>query len=277
MTRGQILQQLVAQRRNRRIAGEAEAYEAMKRYVFAHPALRGKWADWVSENMAAARAAAQGMTGEGAQRYCSCVLNAAALKLREATGIREDFTFERFDLSLFPDTPLPTLQGTQRELMQLRRDQCLAYTQDFPGSEGRSLLLTGGTGLGKTYLMHAVANALVDRGSTVMTVTAYQLVRASLDRQEGQDALALYSDADLLLIDDLGSEPLYQKITVETLFALINDRMARLQPLAFSTNLTPAELYDRYGARLASRLMDRSVVRVLRLEGQDVRLQRKKG
>ena len=33
MTRGQILQQLVAQRRNRRIAGEAEAYEAMKRYV----------------------------------------------------------------------------------------------------------------------------------------------------------------------------------------------------------------------------------------------------
>lgn len=320
MTRGQILQQLVAQRRNRRIAGEAEAYEAMKRYVFAHPALRGRWADWVSENMAAARAAAQGdaaasreagaafhralaetlaqegldagaftyhplcprcgdlgMTGEGAQRYCSCVLNAAALKLREATGIREDFTFERFDLSLFPDTPLPTLQGTQRELMQLRRDQCLTYTQDFPGSEGRSLLLTGGTGLGKTYLMHAVANALVDRGFTVMMVTAYQLVRASLDRQEGQDALALYSDADLLLIDDLGSEPLYQKITVETLFALINDRMARLQPLAFSTNLTPAELYDRYGARLASRLMDRSVVRVLRLEGQDVRLQRKKG
>lgn len=75
--------------------------------------------------------------------------------------------------------------------------------------------------------MHAVANALVDRGFTVMMVTAYQLVRASLDRQEGQDTLALYSDADLLLIDDLGSEPLYQKITVETLFALINDRMAR--------------------------------------------------
>ena len=60
MTRGQILQQLVAQRRNRRIAGEAEAYEAMKRYVFSHPALREKWADWVAENMAAARAAAQG-------------------------------------------------------------------------------------------------------------------------------------------------------------------------------------------------------------------------
>ncbi len=319
MTRGQILQQIVAQRRNRRTAGEAAAYDAMKRYVFAHPALRDQWAAWVSENMAAARAAAQGepagsreagaafhralaqtmaqeglgadaftyrplcprcgdlgTTGEGAEHYCSCVLNAAALQLREATGIRADFTFQRFDLSLFPETPLATLQGTQRELMQVRRDQCQAYAEAFPGSEGRSLLLTGGTGLGKTYLMHAIANALVDRGFTVMLATAYQLVRASLDRQEGQDALALYHDADLLLIDDLGSEPLYQKITIETLFALINDRMARLQPMVFSTNLTPAELHDRYGARMASRLMDRSVVRVLRLEGQDVRLQRKK-
>ena len=320
MTRGQILEQIVAQRRNRRIAGEAAAYEAMKRYVFAHPALRDKWSDWVSENMAAARAAAQGepagrreagaafhraladtlaregldgetfayrplcsrcgdlgMIGEGAQRYCSCVLNAAALTLREATGIRKDFTFERFDLSIFPEEPLTTMQGTQRELMQARRDQCLAFAEAFPGGEGRSLLLTGGTGLGKTYLMHAIANALVDRGFTVMMATAYQLVRASLDRQEGPNSLALYNDADLLLIDDLGSEPLYQKITIETLFALINDRMARLQPMVFSTNLTPSELHDRYGARMASRLMDRSVVRVLRLEGRDVRLQRKKG
>ena len=319
MTRGQILQQLLTERRDRRVAGEAAAYDEMKHYVFARPLLREKWSAWVAEKMAAARAAAKGeeapigeagadfrraltdtllregespdrfvyqplcphcgdsgMLGESEQRYCSCVLNAAARRLREFTGIREDYTFDNYDLNIFPDQPLPTMNGTQRELMRVRREQCLAFVNGFPGDGSRSLMLTGGTGLGKTYMLHAIANGLVDRGFTVMMVTAYQLVRLALDRSEESGSInSLYYDADLLIIDDLGSEPMYQKITVETLFSLINDRMTRQQPMAFSTNLNPAELHDRYGSRLASRLLDRKSVHVLRLEGDDVRLTRK--
>jgi len=320
MTRGQILQQILTERRDRRVAGEAAAYDQMKHYVFARPQLREKWSAWVAEKMAAARAAAKGeevstgsaaedflraladtlvkegenpdrfvyqplcphcgdsgMLGESSQRYCSCVLNAAARRMREFTGIREDFTFENYDLNLFPESPLPTMNGTQRELMRVRREQCLSFVNSFPGDGSRSLMLTGGTGLGKTYMLHAIANALVDRGFTVMMVTAYQLVRLALDHSEESGSInSLYYDADLLVIDDLGSEPLYQKITVETLFSLINDRMSRQQPMAFSTNLTPLELNDRYGSRLASRLLDRKAVHVLRLEGEDVRLTKNK-
>lgn len=318
MTRGQLLQEILTQRRDRRMTGEARAYEAMKRYVYDHPELKENWFEFVSENMDAARNAVygkaagprtagprfrqslagslaregfsadsfvyqplcprcgdMGMVGEGEQRYCSCILSAAALRMREATGIRPDFNFEVFDLSIFPETPLPTLKGTQRQLMAQRKEQCQGFVRDFPGQGAMNLLLMGGAGLGKTYLLHAMANALVDRGFTVMMATAYQLVRASLGRREGGDPLALYNDADLLILDDLGSEPLYQKVTVETLFALINDRMSRQMPMAFSTNLTPAEINDRYGTRMASRLLDRSGVAVLRLEGEDVRLARR--
>jgi DNA replication protein DnaC len=216
-----------------------------------------------------------GMVGECNQRYCSCVLNESALRLREITGLRPDFTFQNFDLSIFPEMILPRLKITQREMMEKRKQQCMDYAASFPDHKGKNLLLIGGTGLGKTYLLQCVANDLIDRGYTAMMTTAYQLVQISFNRQRQEDTLSLYEDADLLIIDDLGSEPMYQKVTVETLLALINSRLTRCLPLAFSTNLNPSELNDRYGTRMASRLLDRSCVTTLLLEGEDVRLAKK--
>ena len=78
--------------------------------------------------------------------------------------------------------------------------------------------------------------------------------------------------AEVLVIDDLGTEPMLENITIEYLFTLLNERRANRLPTLVATNLTPRELQARYTERIFSRLMDRSETQVLLFFGEDVRL-----
>ena len=79
-------------------------------------------------------------------------------------------------------------------------------------------------------------------------------------------------EAPLLLIDDLGAEPMMQNITVEYLFMLLNERMTAKRHTVIATNLSPTQLQERYGERVMSRILDRSRGVALMLTGKDVRL-----
>ena len=75
----------------------------------------------------------------------------------------------------------------------------------------------------------------------------------------------------ILVIDDLGTEPMLRNITVEYLFTLLNERCAAGRATLIATNLSPAELKERYGERVASRLLDRSRCVTVRMAGADLR------
>ena len=75
---------------------------------------------------------------------------------------------------------------------------------------------------------------------------------------------------NFLVIDDLGTEPMLKNISIEYLMAVLNHRSAKKLPYAVATNLTMAQLMERYGERIVSRLMDRA--RLVQLTGQDLRL-----
>ena len=62
-----------------------------------------------------------------------------------------------------------------------------------------------------------------------------------------------YLACDLLILDDLGTE-LGGAFTTACLYDIINTRLVRGLPTVMSTNLSPKELTDRYGERIASRL-----------------------
>ena len=78
-------------------------------------------------------------------------------------------------------------------------------------------------------------------------------------------------NAPLLLIDDLGTEPLMQNITITQLFNLLNERQLAGLHTVISTNLDIPELKERYSERITSRLMDSTRWRKLTLSGEDVR------
>lgn len=134
-------------------------------------------------------------------------------------------------------------------------------------------MLTGQSGLGKTFLLRAMARVLLGRGVNVLLVSAYRFFEIARKAYLGGPAeeLASLMETDVLMIDDLGSEPMVRNITIETLFNLINERQNAGRGLVISTNLNQEELCARYTERIASRLLSNPrQSQLLQLLGEDV-------
>lgn len=209
------------------------------------------------------------------QKPCACLLAACQAKLR---GEKEEGelspSFQRFDFSRFPNESLPGTDRTQREYMAVVRNKCLQFAENVPGGPFKTLLLHGGSGLGKTYLLRCVEKHAADRGVDAVYATAFDLLaalRAAFFSRTG-DGAQPYFDADLLLIDDLGMEPLMENITVEQIYNLINSRLIQGKYTAVSTNLSRTELKEKYTERLSSRLLDARSGLDVPFLGKDIRL-----
>jgi len=158
--------------------------------------------------------------------------------------------------------------------MQVIRNKCLSYAENVPHGPIKTLLLHGGSGLGKTYLLHCIGHYARERGVDTLYVTAYDLLmdlKNAYFSRTGENARE-YFEAELLLIDDLGMEPLMEGVTVEQIYHLINSRLSSGLYTAISTNFTRVELQKRYTERLSSRLLDVRTSLALPFLGKDIRL-----
>ena len=212
-----------------------------------------------------------GYTGEVIREMCSC-LKAALARAGDAAPWTE--SFENFDDSFYPETPLEELpKYTQRAYMAEIRNACENFADKYPDGSRINLLLHGKSGLGKTYLVRCVASRLMARGVGVKYVTAFRLLdelRNDYFRPEG--VTENYLNEDFLIIDDLGIEPLFDNITVELILNVLNERMLRRKGTAISTNLNRTELQKRYTERFISRMLSPATCLDLTFRGTDLRL-----
>ncbi len=222
-----------------------------------------------------ARCEDTGYVGDNVREQCECLRTAFYTRLYQRVGLGEkaEQSFEQFDLNVFSAEKLPGKPYSQRDMMQMLRQQCSQYAEKYPDAHTKDLLLMGQSGLGKTYLMHAMAKVLLQRGFNVLIVSAYRFLDTARkayfsNQHEGLDALM---DADVLMIDDMGSEPLMENITIVQWFNLINERQLQGKGTVISTNLMEHELRQRYTERIASRLLDRRQCTLLQFLGDDVR------
>lgn len=93
----------------------------------------------------------------------------------------------------------------------------------------------GGTGVGKSYLMYAVANEFMKNGFSVLYVSAIKLNSLMLSYHtsfvsERDVYLADVIDCDLLIIDDLGSEQKIKNVTDEYLLKILDEREKPINP-----------------------------------------------
>ena len=204
------------------------------------------------------------------QVLCECLRRRLTANPSDSSGE----TFDSFDESRFPEDRLPGSDVTQRQYMLLMRDKCRSFAGNVPDGPVRTLLLHGGSGLGKTFLLHCVEDDARSRGVGTAFVTAYDLLTALKNARFGGDneAAAHFMNVPLLLIDDLGMEPMMENITVEEIYHLLNERLNRGLYTAFSTNLSRTELKQKYTERVTSRLLDTRRGMALQLLGQDIRL-----
>ena len=211
-----------------------------------------------------------GDTGYADGKRCICMkkeLYRAQAALSGLGGLLGRQTFENFDLSFYDD----------RENAEKALNACRDFAENGVKS-GDNLLLMGATGLGKTHLSTAVADRVMQKDGSVIYESAPNVLADFRYEQFGRgfnDRTPVRTDkyfsADLLIIDDLGSE-MPGALAVSVLYNLINTRLnARLSTL-LNTNLSPAELTERYDRRITSRLLGEYDIH--ELTGSDIRLQK---
>ena len=186
--------------------------------------------------------------------------------------------FDQFRLDYYPDRVDPKIGLNIRMVMEKTYQTCRKYALNFNERSG-NLLFSGDTGLGKTFLSACIARAVADRGYSVVYESAGHMF-TNLERakfsgdEEARLAVKKYSDCDLLIIDDLGTE-MPGQFTTAALYSLVNDRMLAGKPMIISTNLNVEDLSRRYSPQIASRLRG-SFLRVAFL-GDDIRVKKNWG
>lgn len=216
-----------------------------------------------------------GYVGEPVKDMCDCLRAAFNARLYRQVGLGEKAsqTFESFDLNVFPEEKIEGQAFTQRQLMDMLYQQCRRWADTYPQADTSDLLLMGQSGLGKTFLMHAMAKRLLDRGFNVLLMSAYRFLDIARKAYfTGQmSRLDSIMEADVLFLDDLGSEPLMENVTIVQLFNLINERQTAGRGTVISTNLNLRELRERYTERVASRLTDKRQCTQMVFMGRDIR------
>ena len=216
-----------------------------------------------------------GGTGYDGSQMCSCLRELCRQEQKkELTSLlgsgRE--SFDTFRLDVYSDAYDPKLGTSPRELMRSNLNICKKYAAGFSATSG-SLLFSGATGLGKTFLSACIARQIADRGFSVMYETAIRLFgdfeTEKFGAQGGDGSLTRkYFDCDLLIIDDLGTEMTTQ-FTVSALYSVLNTRMMEGKPILISTNLLPEALETRYSPQIASRIV--GTFRLIKFAGDDLR------
>ena len=266
-----------AERISAELAGRMRALHDEARHALAG---RGFPADYLEPVYACPLCQDKGEVGEPLRRWCACFQQRLVRMLCSDEGMAalQAENFDTFDEARFPQEPLPGKPVTQRAHMLTLRGICENYADTFPDTPLRNLLFSGTSGLGKSFLMNCVAHRVLTRGFSVARVTAPKLIehmRRYHYSGEGAELVAQWTGAQLLLLDDLGAEPMIENVTIVYLLNLLNDRLSAHRHTVVSTNFGPAELVQAYTERVASRLLDTGTTRMLRFEGRDLRLIRR--
>lgn len=210
-------------------------------------------------------------TGYVGGNMCSCFKRALVLARIESSGLGQLVRNQSFDSFSFDFYAGQDLESVRRNYNKLKK-----FAENFTGKGDDNWLLLGNTGLGKTHLSSSVAIEVINKGFDVVYMTASTLFSVFEKQRFGEGSVGDGSDeqifnADLLIIDDLGTESSNQ-FTVSCLYNIINTRMISGKSTIINTNLTQAELRQKYTDRIASRLFGE--YKPLLFTGKDVRLQK---
>lgn len=142
-----------------------------------------------------------------------------------------------------------------------------------------NVVISGPTGTGKTFITECVASALMQNHKTVLFTTAFNLNNAMLNYHisfdsQREEILKPYLTTEVLIIDDLGTEPILKNVTKEYLYLILNERMQSSLRTIITTNLDLPDILNSYGERTFSRLINKKQSLAINLTGEDLRLKK---
>lgn len=210
-------------------------------------------------------------TGFIDNKKCHCFLQAEINLLYNQSNIKNILDKENFDtLSYSHLTNSEDLRRYKEAVAS-----CKDFVANFPS--GKNILLTGNTGVGKTFLTNCMAKGVLDKFHSVIYLSAIELFdyfssKYDFNEHSGLDNLPhsmQIIECDLLIIDDLGTE-LTNSFTNSKLFYCINQRILENRSTIISTNYTIGQFAQAYSERIFSRISQS--YKVIQIVGDDIRM-----
>lgn len=211
---------------------------------------------------------------------CRCFKQAAIDLLYNQSNIKKILlleNFSNFNYDWYSEDYIDPVSGISalENIVNITKN-VNSFLSDFPS--GDNLLFYGDTGVGKTFLTHCIAGELLEKGYSVLYLSAIDLFdlfsKYAFDNDSEADYRDVFSqilDCELLIIDDLGTE-LVNSFTNSRLFYCINERILAGQSTIISTNLSLEELMNAYSERIFSRLT--MSYQIFKIFGDDIRLKK---
>ncbi|MEE0286145.1 MAG: ATP-binding protein [Faecalibacterium prausnitzii] len=219
-------------------------------------------------------------TGTFEGHTCICV-HKLMQKLRreeiESLSSLSISSFDTMELRYYPNTMDDKLGEPVRSYMGSLLAELRAYAEEFDRSS-ESLMLFGNAGLGKTHAALAIAGIVLEKDFDVIYVSSPDFFSKLEALHFGADPggeeetlLQTAAGADLLILDDLGTE-FNSSFFLSTLYSLLNNRLGAHLPTIVTTNITDGALLEKlYTEKISSRL---SAFVPCLFAGQDIRSQK---
>lgn len=219
-----------------------------------------------------------GDTGYVDTIMCDCMKNALVKAGYRSSGLGAligEQSFANFKLDYYSE------ENGIRAHMKRDAELLERFARNFTETTYENFIMTGRSGLGKTHLSTAVAQAVIDRGFDVLYVTSIGMGADFEAKRFGTSAglagnndVSRYYSADLLIIDDFGTE-VVNKFTQAYIYDVINSRINLRRCTIINTNLSATEISSLYTERISSRILGEYIP--IKFVGTDIRKQKTVG
>lgn len=219
-------------------------------------------------------------TGYIENKKCDCFKQKIIEKFYDMYLLKEKLkyeNFENFNFNLFSKEFDAENKMSPYENIRYTFKSAQRFVKNFNESFD-NIVFYGNPGVGKTFLCNCIAKELLEQGKTVIYNTALELFKLIENLKFNKDGaensknieknLDFITEADLLILDDLGTE-FITKLSSSELFNIINLRILQNKSTIISTNLDPESLMNQYSSRVVSRLYGH--YQMLKIYGQDIR------
>ncbi len=212
-----------------------------------------------------------GDTGFTNNKRCICLKRNIQQKLLKYSGLDsfEGHNFSQCDSQILKNNPM----------LEKAYKLAQAYVEKFPNVKTSNLIFMGEVGVGKSFLLECIANALLEKQFFVVYTTAFNLSHSmlkalTLPPAQSGTLLAPLLECDLLIIDDLGSEPMFRNLSTSNMFTIFNEREIKNLSTLISTNMSLEDIGERYGNRIFSRIFNKRKSKVITFQGVDLRIKK---
>lgn len=220
-------------------------------------------------------------TGSVNGHTCACVHKVMQQLRRQEIEALSSLSISSFDtmkLEYYPSVADPEVGESIRTYMAEVLADLRDYAADFSPATRESLLLLGNAGLGKTHAALAIAGEVLRQNYDVIYVSCpdffgkLEALHFGSDPNAEEEALfQTASNADLLILDDLGTE-FNSSFFLTNLYSLLNNRLGAKLPTIVTTNVTDGTLLEKlYTEKISSRLAGFVQIKFF---GNDIRVQK---